>query len=162
MRKLKLVIMAVAAATLIVGAAEAGANRVVNGSLVEMSYYFEADGMPIVSKDKPENMAVAVGRKTHPEEFEKQLIGLKVGDNKTIKLRADQGFGAYRQELIYRVPKANLPANLNLKDGMLLAAKKGQRPVRVAKVEPDFVVLDQNHPLAGKKIVYHVQIKRID
>ena len=134
------------------------ATKAVNGSSVKLVYFFEANGSPILTAENKGDMELVLGNNLYPPEFEKQLIGMKKGDKKNITLAPEQAFGAYRPELIKRVAKNQLPPNLKLQEGMLIGGKDGQRPMRVAKILDDSVVLDQNNPLAGKTLTYHVEI----
>ena len=135
--------------------------KVDNGSMVHLSYYFEANGVPVVSQQKKEEMKLVVGRGIYPQDFEKQLVGLKVGDVRNITLTPDQAYGPYLPQLVKRIAKQDLPPTLPLKEGLLLAGKNSRRPIRIAKVLEDSVVLDENHPLAGKTLAYHVQVTDI-
>ena len=132
--------------------------KIKDGSAVRLDYFFQADGKTIVSQDKQEQMRLVVGRGAYPKDFEKQLIGLKPGDKKVINLKPEEAFGPYRPELLKRVSKAQFPPNLSLKEGQLLGGRNGQRAMRVAKILDDSVVLDENHPLAGKTLKYYIQV----
>jgi len=134
------------------------ADRVVDGSVVHLVYFFEANGAPVVNAAKKDTMQLVVGQNRFPAAFEKQLIGLKAGDRKDIRLTPDQAYGPVREDLIKRIPISEVPPSIPLKEGMLLRGKKGERPIRVAKVLEDSVVLDENHPFAGKTLDYHVEI----
>ena len=132
--------------------------RVEVGSSVSLVYFFEANGVAVVSQKKQATMAFVVGKGSHPEAFEQQLIGLQSGDKKSFELTADDAFGPYRKDLVKRIPKNQLPPTLKLTEGMMLGPKRGQRPIRVAKILEDSVVLDENHLLAGQTLEYHVQV----
>ncbi|MCG3175495.1 MAG: hypothetical protein MOGMAGMI_00424 [Candidatus Omnitrophica bacterium] len=138
------------------------APRVASGSSVELHYSFDADGKAVVPAARPETMRVVVGQAAYPPEFERQLIGLKVGDNKRITLRPEQAFGPYRREQVFRVPNAQLPPGIQLSEGMVLGAQAGQSPMRVIKVLDDSVVVDRNHPLAGKTLDYRIKVSKIE
>ena len=133
------------------------AGRIEDGSAVQLKYFLEVNGSPVVLPEKKEAMAFVVGGGMYPPAFEKQLIGLKVGDNKNIRLAPEQGFGPIREDLVKRVPKNQLPPSIPLKEGTLLGGK-GQRTMRIAKVLEDSIILDENHPFAGKTLDYHVQV----
>ncbi|MBF0254727.1 MAG: peptidylprolyl isomerase, partial [Candidatus Omnitrophica bacterium] len=67
-------------------------------------------------------------------------------------------------ELIGKIPRNALPTTMEFKEGMMVALPGpggAQKPARVIKALDDFVVLDQNHPLAGKNLVYRVRVMRI-
>ena len=142
--------------------ANATGPRIENGSSVRLNYFLEANGEPVVSQEKKAAMEFVVGKGSFPPAFEKQLMGLQKGDTKSFKLGPEQAFGPYRSELVKRIPKDQLPPQLPLKEGMMLGTKSGQHPIRVAKVLEDSVVLDENHPFAGKTLAYHVQVTDVE
>lgn len=137
------------------------ASKISKGSTVKLAYSMDVDGVTVVSPKKKEGMVLVVGDEAYPPDFEKQLLGLRKGDKRTISLKPEQAFGPYRTDLLRRIPRTQLPPNLNLQEGQLLGGKNGQRPMRVAKILPDSVVMDQNHPLAGKTVTYQVEIAEV-
>ena len=137
---------------------QASQVRIDNGNLVSLSYFLEANGAPIIPQDKKQIMKFIEGKGAYPAAFEKQLIGLKKGDSKEITLTPEQGYGPHLAELVKRIDKKQFPSNIPLKEGLLLNAKSGRHAVRIAKVLEDSVVMDENHPLAGKTLTYHIQV----
>jgi len=91
--------------------------------------------------------------------FEKALTGMKVGDKKRITLTAAEAYGPYDEKRKVKVPKANVPPETKV--GTLLRAQDGQE-ARVLEVTGDSVVLDVNHPLAGKDLVFDVNILKVE
>lgn len=138
------------------------APRVANGSKVELVYSFDADGKAVVPDARRESMKVVVGQAAYPPEFERQLIGMRVGESKRITLRPEQAFGPYRREQIFRIPNAQLPQGVQLSEGMVVGGGGGQAPMRVVKVLEDSVVVDRNHPLAGKTLDYRVTVSKVE
>ena len=138
--------------------AHAAGPRIEAGSMVHLSYFMDANGIPVVPQQKKETMKLVVGKGAYPAYFEKQLIGLKIGDARDITLTSQQAYGPHRSDLVKRVPKSQLPPTIPLKEGLLLGGKDGRHAMRIAKVLDDSVVLDENHPLAGKTLIYHVQV----
>jgi len=94
--------------------------------------------------------------------FDKAVIGMKKGEEKEFEIEPEEAYGKYRSELAKKVPKSALPpSNMKITEGMMLMANSPdgvQFPVRIAKVEREFVVLDMNHPLAGKKLIFKIKI----
>ncbi|MCQ2410137.1 MAG: FKBP-type peptidyl-prolyl cis-trans isomerase [Elusimicrobiaceae bacterium] len=76
--------------------------------------------------------------------LEKELLGMKVGDKKTVKVSPEEGYGIVHEEAIRRVPKEAIGGADHLKVG------------------DKEVVLDFNHPLAGKELTFDVEIKEIN
>jgi len=91
--------------------------------------------------------------------LEKSMIGLKSGDKKRIDVPAAQGYGTYDAKAKVSVDKTKVPAGI--KAGQLLRSADG-RPVTVEKVGEKTVVLDLNHPLAGKDLVFDVKVLNVE
>jgi FKBP-type peptidyl-prolyl cis-trans isomerase 2 len=91
--------------------------------------------------------------------LEKSMVGLKSGDKKRIDVPAVQGYGTYDAKAKVSVDKTKVPAGI--KAGQLLRSADG-RPVTVEKVEEKTVVLDLNHPLAGKDLVFDVKVLNVE
>ena len=138
--------------------ARAAGMRIDHGSMVHLNYFLEANGVAIIPEQKRENVELIVGKGAYPPDFEKQLIGLRKGDAKNIELTPDQAYGPHLSQLVKRVSKKEFPPSIPLKEGLLLGTKDGRHPIRIAKILDDSVVMDENHPLAGKTLLYHVQV----
>lgn len=104
--------------------------------------------------------------KTYPP-FSRAMIGMAVGEEKTILLSPEEAFGFHKEELIHVVSKASLGDKIAPTAGMVLGMtmkKNGathQVPALVVKVEGDRVTLDYNHPLAGQTIRYSIRVEAI-
>jgi len=96
--------------------------------------------------------------------LESELLGLAVGATKEVDLSAEQGYGPVNTELYDTVEAAQIPEDARTVGAMLVAqAPNGeQRPVRVHEVKGEEIVLDLNHPLAGKALHFAVKIIAID
>lgn len=96
--------------------------------------------------------------------LEKELVGLGVGATKEVDLTAEQGYGPVNEELYDTVEASQIPEDARTVGAMLVAqAPNGQqRPVRVHEVKGEEIVLDLNHPLAGKALHFAVKIVAID
>lgn len=91
--------------------------------------------------------------------LEKALAGMKAGQAKRVEVSAIDGYGAYSQKKRVMVEKNRVPADI--KPGMLLQSSEGQ-PARVLEVDDKTVVLDMNHPLAGKNLTFDVKILKVE
>src|SRR5262249_50094703 len=96
--------------------------------------------------------------------FEAQLNGLKSGATKEFDLTPEQAYGPVRKELYQTVDATQIPAEARKVGTRLMAhAENGQqRPVRVAEINGDKIVLDMNHPLAGKKLHFAVKVVSVE
>ena len=95
----------------------------------------------------------------NPAALEKSLTGLKAGDKKRISLAAAEAYGPYEQKKKFKVPKANVPPETKV--GSLLHTRDGLAATVLA-ITDEAVVLDINHPLAGKNLVFDVKILKVE
>jgi peptidylprolyl isomerase len=96
--------------------------------------------------------------------FEKAILGMKVGDNKTVTISANDAYGPSRKELIFEVPKENLPAGATPQVGQQLRGSKADGSTMVAtitKISDKTVTLDGNVPLAGKDLTFEIGLVKI-
>jgi len=115
------------------------------------------------------------GDHSHPLEFEvgagqlikgfdEAVLGMELGDTKTITLQPEEAYGQVREELIQKVPKEMIPESDKLKPGMMLMAGTPdghEFPVRVKDVSEKEITVDMNHPLAGKVLKFEIKIVEI-
>lgn len=96
--------------------------------------------------------------------LEKELLGMKVGDKKTVTVKPEEGYGLVLQEAIKRVPKDAISNANELKVGDMVGASNGGHTFRavVKEIGEKEITLDFNHPLAGKELVFDVEIKEIN
>jgi len=91
--------------------------------------------------------------------LEKALTGLKPGEKKHITVAPEEGYGLYDAKRKLTVPKANVPPEVKV--GTVLRSQDGQ-PATVLEITEDSVVVDTNHPLAGKPLVFDVTILKVE
>lgn len=96
--------------------------------------------------------------------LEEELTGMKVGDKKTVKVAPEKGYGKVLPETIRRVPKEAIGGAEHLKVGDMVGASNEGHTFRavVKEITDKEVVLDFNHPLAGKDLTFDVEIKEIN
>ena len=96
--------------------------------------------------------------------LENALLGMKIGDIIDGKIEPKDGYGLRRKKLIKSYPRTIIPSNIFLKKGLILSArtKSGQQvKVIVKSFDDNQVVLDSNHPLAGKELNFKAKIIHI-
>lgn len=91
--------------------------------------------------------------------LEKALTGMKPGEKKRVVVPPDQAYGAYDASKRLTVPKTKVPADAKV--GSVLQDKAG-RVLRVVEATSDSVILDANHPLAGKELTFDVKILTVE
>ena len=92
--------------------------------------------------------------------LERELAGRSVGDKLTVTLSPADGYGEHDPKLVQQVPRRALKGVGNLRVGMRLSASSGRsdRTVTVTRISGDLVTVDGNHPLAGKKLHFEVEV----
>jgi FKBP-type peptidyl-prolyl cis-trans isomerase 2 len=93
--------------------------------------------------------------------FETGLIGMMVGDKKIVEIDPREAYGERNEELILDVVKTNVPENVEV--GMLLQTfgPEGPALVKVLEIKDESVVIDANHPLAGEKLIFELEVMGI-
>jgi FKBP-type peptidyl-prolyl cis-trans isomerase SlyD len=137
-------------------------NKVVkDGSVVSLQYTLSGeDGKTIESNKGKQPLTYTQGSHQIISGLEKGIAGMKVGEEKRLKVKAQDAYGPVDPRGIQEVPKEKVPAN-GLKVGAVLMAggPEGQtRPVTVKEIKEKTVVIDMNHPMAGKNLVFDVKV----
>ena len=90
--------------------------------------------------------------------FETGLYEMSVGDKKTIEILPVDAYGEYNDSMIQEVEKTNLPGEVEV--GMHLEAQTQMGPIQfiVKEVKEESVILDANHPLAGQKLIFDLEV----
>jgi peptidylprolyl isomerase len=142
------------------------AKTVTNGDKVKVHYSgkFE-DGTAFDSSIDRDPLDVEVGKAQVIKGFEDALVGMTEGEKKTITIPPDQAYGPYKEALLLEIPNAQIPENVTPEVGMNLRLKdnKGQSVlVVVTEVGKESIKLDANHPLAGKTLIFDIELVGID
>ena len=122
------------------------------------------DGTVFDSSEGKDPLEFEIGAGMMIKGFDAAVEGMEVGDKVTKEIEADEAYGQARQDLVFDVPKSNLPEDLKPEVGQQLAMTQpnGQQvPVTVAKVEDEKVIIDANHQLAGKDLVFDIELVEI-
>ncbi len=103
------------------------------------------------------------GREILPA-LQQQLLGLEVGESKRVTLSPEEGYGAVDPNAFQEVNKDLIPEDARAVGTPLMARDASGRThhLRVHEVKESTVVLDFNHPLAGKTLVFDVKILSIE
>jgi peptidylprolyl isomerase len=97
--------------------------------------------------------------------FDTAVTGMQVGESKTAEIPADEAYGQHNAEMVIEVPKSQLPPDLEPEVGQQLGMQQpnGQSvPVRVTEVKEESIEIDANHPLAGKDLVFELELVEIN
>jgi FKBP-type peptidyl-prolyl cis-trans isomerase SlyD len=137
-------------------------NKIVkDGTVVSLQYTLSGeDGKTIESNKGKEPLKYTHGNQQIVPGLEKGLAGMKMGEERRVKVAPEEGYGPVDPKGFQEFPKDKIPPD-GLKVGAMLMAKspEGQTvPVRVHEIKEKTVVLDLNHPMAGKTLVFDVKV----
>jgi FKBP-type peptidyl-prolyl cis-trans isomerase 2 len=93
--------------------------------------------------------------------FEKGLIGMEEGEKKTITIPCVEAYGEFNEQLIAEVDKTQVPETIEVGQMLQTMTPQGPMNVVVKEVGEDKVVLDANHPLAGKDLTFDLEVVSI-
>jgi FKBP-type peptidyl-prolyl cis-trans isomerase SlpA len=135
------------------------------GEKSEIILHFDltlTDGSAVDStrvNNKPAKMVIGDGSLT--PNFEKCLLGLKLGDKKAFTINANDAFGLPNPDNIYHVDKSKFAADADLKEGMIMGFGQpdgSEVPGIIRSIAGQSVTVDFNHPLAGQDVIFDVEI----
>ena len=141
------------------------ADKVKKGDTIRVHYTGKLeDGQEFDSSLKRDPLQFEVGTGSMIKGFENAVLDLKPGDKKTVTIVPEEAYGERDENLLIKMPKKSVPEGVTPEVGMRLqiANKQGQAvPVVVTEVLDDSLRLDANHPLAGKTLVFDIEVVEI-
>ena len=123
-----------------------------------------ANGEVFDTSDGKEPIEFTLGEGQLIPGFEKGLIDMKLNEKKTINMTKDDAYGEVNETLIQEVKKTDLPQDMVPKVGMGLVSKSpdGQEiNLMVVEVKEETIVIDGNHPLAGRDLIFDLEVVEI-
>jgi FKBP-type peptidyl-prolyl cis-trans isomerase SlpA len=140
-------------------------NLVKENNTVKVNYTGKlSDGHVFDSSEGKEPLEFTLGQGQLISGFEKGLIDMKVNEKKTITIPKEEAYGEINKDLIQEVEKAKLPQDITPEVGMGLVSKSKEGEemnLVVIEVKADSIVIDGNHPLAGKDLIFDLEVVEI-
>ncbi|MDD4567673.1 FK506-binding protein [Methanoculleus chikugoensis] len=141
------------------------AERVKPGDTVLVHYTGTLDnGTVFDSSAEREPLRFTIGTGRVIPGFDEGVVGMQVGEEKTLQIPADRAYGPYREDLIFAIDPAGIAGveNLTVGDQVGLPLQNGQMlPAKVVAVSADAVTVDANHHLAGEDLTFNVRLVEI-
>jgi FKBP-type peptidyl-prolyl cis-trans isomerase 2 len=143
-----------------------GAAVAKTGDTVQVNYTGKlADGTVFDSSIGREPLEFTLGKGEMIPAFEKAVLGMKVGDKKTVTIPSDEAYGPHLDNMVVEVLREKLPSNIEPKVGQMWEATQpdgGKIQFIITKVTDNTTVtLDANHPLAGKDLTFDIELVKI-
>jgi FKBP-type peptidyl-prolyl cis-trans isomerase 2 len=135
-----------------------------NGNTVTVNYTGKLEDGTIFDSSLNEGrepLTTVLGEGSLIKGFEDGLIDMTEGESKTIEIEPSEAYGEYREEMINDIPKSQVPEGVNIGDMLQGFGPMGPINVKVLEINEETVKLDANHPLAGKKLIFDLEVVSI-
>lgn len=137
-----------------------------DGDTVQVHYTGRLDDDTVFDSSKDRDpLKFDVGEGKVIPGFEKGIVGMEIGDKKTITIPPEEAYGPHRDELTLTVNKEQFPENITPAVGQQLQMQQPDQStinVVITSIEGDNVTLDANHPLAGKTLIFDLELVGIN
>ncbi|GAB4341847.1 MAG: peptidylprolyl isomerase [Flammeovirgaceae bacterium] len=137
-----------------------------NGDVVKVHYVGKFENGEVfdssVARHEPIEFTVGAGQMI--KGFDNAVVGMMLQEKKSIKIPCAEAYGEINPENFVQIPMNEVPADIIPHVGMQLELidPMGRRiPVLIAEVNAEFIVLDANHPMAGKDLWFDIQLLEI-
>lgn len=142
-------------------------SKVKQGDMVQVHYTGRLeDGTQFDTSRDGEPLEVLVGAHQVIPGFEEALVGMEMGEKKTVTIPCDMAYGPHEDALMLHVPRVNFPLDITPQVGQLLELTdpSGQESAVavVTYVGEDHVTLDANHPLAGEDLIFDLELISVE
>ena len=136
------------------------------GDKVKVHYHGKlTSGETFDSSNGREPLEFEVGSGSVIKGFDDGVTGMSVGEKKTINIPFVEAYGPRNPEMVIEMPKDRFPQDMEIEEGMplMMSDQEGnQFQVTVTEIKEEVILLDANHPLAGKDLVFDLELVGID
>jgi len=136
-------------------------EEVKKGDKVKVKYtgYLE-DGSTFDSNEDKDALLFEVGAGQVIKGFDDAVVGMKVGEKKSVTIKPEEAYGERHEEMVIKIPKTQFQGE-EVKEGMMVSSSNGMQAIVVAVNDND-VTLDFNFPLAGKTLKFDIKVEAIN
>jgi peptidylprolyl isomerase len=131
-----------------------------NGNIVNVHYTGKlTDGSVFDSSEGRDPLKFQVGSGQIIPGFESAIMGKNVGDKVTVTIDPSNAYGEEKEELFVKIPNEKLPGKVEVGQILEATSEDGRSSqVLVHEVNDDHVVINGNHPLAGKELIFDIEV----
>lgn len=141
-------------------------SKIKDGDTVKVHYTGKLENGDVFDSSRErEPFEFTLGNKAVIPGFEKGVMGMGVGDTKTIEIPPEEAYGPKQDELVVVVNKSEFPKEITPSVGQKLEIKQkdgNSVVVTITDLTEDSITLDANHPLAGYTLFFDVEIVAIN
>lgn len=109
-----------------------------------------------------EPIVTKIGEKQVIPGFENGLLDMEINEKKTVEIEPEQAYGEYKPEMIFDIPKEQFPEGISVGDILNAQSQMGPVNVTVMEIGETTIKIDANHPLAGKKLIFELEVVEIN
>ena len=136
--------------------------QISNGKQVELHIALKLENDQVVDTTFDKDPAkLVVGDGNLPEGFEELLVGLEAGDKHSFVVPPEKAFAQPNPNNVQTVKRGDFPSDMELEEGLMVSfadANQAELPGVISSINDTEVVVDFNHPLAGKVLKFDVEI----
>jgi peptidylprolyl isomerase len=137
-----------------------------NGDIVKVHYTGTLeDGTVFDSSKERDPLQFTLGKGQLIKGFEEAVIGMSVGETKSVSIPSDEAYGSHREDLLLKFNKSDFPPDIEPKGGLVinLVSPDGRNLLAtITEMSGDSVTLDANHPLAGKDLTFNIDLVEVE
>ena len=116
------------------------------------------------SRSRGQTLDFQVGTPNIIRGFDEAVLGMTTGESKTINLTSNEAYGQVNPDAFQNVPKIQFDENFNFEVGAAVMGQGPQGPFRatIHEIRDSYVILDFNHPLAGKDLAFDIEMVSVE
>jgi FKBP-type peptidyl-prolyl cis-trans isomerase SlpA len=136
-------------------------EKVTSNSTVEVHYTGRLEDGTVFDSSLVEGrepLTATLGQGNLISGFENGLVDMSVGEKKTIEIEPENAYGQINPQMVNEVAKSQVPEGVSVGDMLQAMSPAGPINVKVLDIKEDVVVLDANHPLAGQKLIFDLEV----
>jgi len=140
-------------------------NKIKTGSKVSVNYTGRLEDGTVFDSSLNEGrtpLSITLGNGELIKGFEDGLIDMSEGDKKTVTITSENAYGEYRGELISDIKLDMLPTDVKVGDELIGESDMGPIRVKVMEIGDGVASLDANHPLAGKTLIFDLEVLSVN
>ena len=140
-------------------------QKIKNGDTVSVNYTGKLEDGTIFDSSLVEGrepLNAVLGQGQLISGFGKGLLEMSVGEKKTVEIEHTEAYGEIIKEMIIEVAKNQVPENIEVGHMLQGNGPMGPVNVKVVEIKDDVVIIDGNHPLAGKKLIFDLEVMGIE
>lgn len=140
-------------------------KKIQNGDTVVVNYTGRLEDGTVFDSSLTEGrepLKAQLGQGLLIKGFENGLLEMTQGEKKTIQIESQDAYGEVNEGMIAEVPKEQIPEGINVGDLLQAEGPMGPVTVKVTEINDNVVIVDANHPLAGKKLIFDLEVVSVE